>query len=206
LEETFNFQRQRRDLARGRSVGIELSREPTGRYAIGKDYPLVDLGVQRWDAVIRKRSTCFATDDRTCDAAIYHESCAQYRPEDARLTNKRDHLHACPNVVGTGLDWDEDHIRGKKRRTGERGHSRWPVDDDVIDGAGDFGGFEVQGLSCQTHHAKEPRIRSFLAPLRPIQGGALRVRVDEYNRRASTGILAGEVRGEGGLAGPAFLV
>ncbi len=104
------------------------------------------------------------------------------------------------------MHWDEDNIGGKQRGTGERGHAWRPVDDDVIDGAGDLRGFEVQGLSCQTHHAKEPRIRSFLAPLRPIQRGALRVSVDEYNRKAGTCILASKVRGEGCLADPAFLV
>jgi hypothetical protein len=63
----------------------------------------------------------------------------------------------------------------------------------VIDGAGKLGGFAVQRVARQADDAKQARQALARALLRPVEGRALRVGVDEGDAASAHGQLAGEM-------------
>ena len=85
-------------------------------------------------------------------------------------------------------------------------HPRWSVDDDAVHPAGNGRGFAVQGLPWQSEDSKEPGATGLLTPLRPVQGGALGVGIDQDDRSSQTGVFTGEVGGQRGFTDAAFLI
>lgn len=76
----------------------------------------------------------------------------------------------------------------------------------MIDVARHLGGFPVQGVAGQADDAEQARQALAGALLRPVEGRALGIGVDQHDALALPGPGSGEVQGEGGLAGAALLV
>src|SRR3546814_13462953 len=64
----------------------------------------------------------------------------------------------------------------------------------------------MQRLACETDDAEPPAPAGLAARLGPVERGALRLGVDDDDRLAALGQLAGQARGERGLADAALLV
>lgn len=139
------------------------------------------------------------------DFTIYRKCGFQVFFKYGRFFDQGDDVLGGPNVVGAGLDGDEDEVGGTDGTAGEFGGAGWSVDDDVGVVGGEFWDFAVENGAIDRDDGEGWFVRSGGGP---VAGAALGVGVDEKDGVLFVLELEGvaEVNGEGGFADAAFLV